>query len=52
VDHARAFSSGADRLVMKRFLGEALLTTDGEAHRQQRRLVQPAFHKRRVEGDN
>src|SRR5581483_1201925 len=31
-------------------LGEGLLTIEGEAHRQQRRLVQPAFHKKRVEG--
>jgi cytochrome P450 len=50
VDGARNFASGADRLLMKRFLGEALLTTDGDVHRQQRRLVQPAFHKKRVEG--
>jgi cytochrome P450 len=50
VDGARGFASGADRLLMKRFLGEALLTTDGDVHRQQRRLVQPAFHKKRVEG--
>ncbi|HEV8194883.1 MAG TPA: cytochrome P450, partial [Ktedonobacterales bacterium] len=50
VDHARGFSSGADRFIMKRFLGEALLTTDGDVHRQQRRLIQPAFHKKRVEG--
>ncbi len=50
VDHARGFSSGADRFIMKRFLGEALLTTDGDIHRQQRRLIQPAFHKKRVEG--
>jgi cytochrome P450 len=49
VDHARSFAAGADRHIMKRFLGEALLTTDGERHRQQRRLVQPAFHKKRVE---
>lgn len=27
-----------------------LLTIDGEQHRQQRRAVQPAFHKKRVEG--
>jgi cytochrome P450 len=50
VDGARTFASGADRLIMKRFLGEALLTTDGEVHRAQRRLVQPALHKKRVEG--
>ncbi len=31
-------------------LDEGLLTIDGEAHRQQRRAVQPAFHKKRVEG--
>ncbi len=29
---------------------EGLLTIDGEKHRQQRRAVQPAFHKKRVEG--
>ena len=31
-------------------LGDGLLTTDGDFHRQQRRLIQPAFHKQRVEG--
>ena len=30
-------------------LGDGLLTSDGDFHRQQRRLVQPAFHKQRVE---
>ncbi|HEU0027945.1 MAG TPA: cytochrome P450 [Ktedonobacterales bacterium] len=50
VDHAQAFDSGSQRDIMKRFLGEGLLTTDGEIHRRQRRLVQPAFHKKRVEG--
>lgn len=34
---------------LKNLLGDGLLTIDGEFHRQQRRLVQPAFHKRRVE---
>jgi len=32
----------------KRFLGEGLLTAEGDAHRRQRRLAQPAFHKERV----
>jgi cytochrome P450 len=50
VDHASGFDSGTPRDIMKRFLGDALLTTDGEIHRRQRRLVQPAFHKKRVEG--
>jgi cytochrome P450 len=49
VERARSFAAGADREIMKRFLGEALLTTDDPVHRQQRRLVQPAFHKKRVE---
>ena len=49
VDHAQNFGSGASRDVLKRLLGEALLTTDGEVHRRQRRLVQPAFHRKRVE---
>src|SRR5215471_12650683 len=32
------------------FANEGLLTIDGEKHRQQRHAVQPAFHKKRVEG--
>ncbi|HEV7216265.1 MAG TPA: cytochrome P450, partial [Chloroflexota bacterium] len=50
VEHARSFTSGSGRAEMRRLLGDGLLTTDGERHRQQRRQVQPAFHKRRVEG--
>jgi cytochrome P450 len=33
---------------VKLFLGDALLTMDGDAHRQQRKIVLPAFHKQRV----
>ncbi|HEY7789567.1 MAG TPA: cytochrome P450 [Vicinamibacterales bacterium] len=32
----------------KRLLGEGLLTSEGELHRRQRRLVQPAFHKPQI----
>ena len=49
VDQARGFAVATGRDMMRRFLGDALLTTDGDVHRQQRRLVQPAFHKKRVE---
>ena len=35
---------------LRLLLGDGLLTSDGDFHRQQRRLVQPAFHKHRVEG--
>jgi cytochrome P450 len=34
----------------KVLLGEGLLTSEGEFHRRQRRLVQPAFHRDRLVG--
>ena len=34
----------------KILLGEGLLTSEGEFHRRQRRLVQPAFHRDRLVG--
>jgi cytochrome P450 len=33
---------------LKLFLGESLLTTDGKSWLQQRRLMQPAFHRQRI----
>ncbi|HKV12643.1 MAG TPA: cytochrome P450, partial [Thermoanaerobaculia bacterium] len=30
--------------------GQGLLTSEGEFHKRQRRLIQPAFHRRRIEG--
>jgi cytochrome P450 len=36
--------------IMRRFLGIGLLTSEGEYHRQQRKLAQPAFHMRRIAG--
>ena len=35
--------SVANGAGLKTFLGDGLLTIDGDMHRQQRRLVQPAF---------
>jgi cytochrome P450 len=32
----------------KRLLGEGLLTSEGEAHLRQRRMIQPAFHRQRI----
>ena len=51
VEHPRDFSN---RGVLRNdsgdaFASEGLLTIDGEKHRQQRRAVQPAFHKKQVE---
>lgn len=55
-EHVRFFLVEKPRNFVKpglgnlRFLlGNGLLTSDGDFHRQQRRLVQPAFHKQRVE---
>ncbi len=51
VTHAAAFDKqhAAFRLL-SRVLGDALLTSDGERWRRQRRLVQPAFSKTRLTG--
>src|ERR671939_902371 len=34
--------------VSKRLLGEGLVTSEGEYHDRQRRIIQPAFHPTRV----
>lgn len=38
-----------DKDVLGRFLGKGLITSDGEFHKQQRKLVQPAFHMKRIQ---
>jgi cytochrome P450 len=48
VTHDRDFVKGKALERSKRMLGNGLLTSEGELHRRQRRLVQPAFHKRRI----
>jgi cytochrome P450 len=50
VTRARLFKKGRALERAKRLLGEGLLTAEGEAHLRQRRLVQPSFHRQRVEG--
>ena len=49
VERARSVGVG-ERPGLRMRLGASLLTTDGATHRRQRRLVQPAFHRKRVEG--
>ncbi|MFY1632291.1 cytochrome P450 [Solwaraspora sp. WMMB335] len=39
-----------DLRTLGRWMGKGLLTSDGEHHRRQRRLVQPAFRHRRMAG--
>lgn len=48
-EHPRDFTSNVFNATLEPLLGKGLLTIDGDLHRQQRRLVQPAFHKRRIE---
>ena len=49
-EHPRNFTKANRNSSLHQFLGDGLLTTEGDFHRQQRRLVQPAFHKKRVDG--
>jgi len=46
---ADAFWKGPALQNSKDVLGDGLLTAEGETHRSQRRLMQPAFHAKRVE---
>src|SRR5437764_4433029 len=49
VTHHQSFMKGRALQRAKRLLGEGLLTSEGEFHRRQRRLAQPAFHRQRIE---
>lgn len=48
VSEARKFRKGLALGKSRRLLGEGLLTSEGEFHLRQRRLVQPAFHRERI----
>jgi len=43
------FMKGPTMQVAKRLLGESLLTSEGEIHGRQRRLIQPVFHHQRID---
>jgi cytochrome P450 len=55
-DHVRELLAAHPRGVMKsqvlqeakRVLGEGLLTSEGETHRRNRRVIQPVFHHERI----
>ena len=49
VTRQRMFMKGRGLERAKRLIGEGLLTSEGAAHVRQRRLIQPAFHRDRVE---
>lgn len=48
VVNAHKFKKGRALQRSKRLLGEGLLTSEGEAHLRQRRMIQPAFHRQRI----
>lgn len=48
VTHDWNFVKGQGLRVSRPVLGRGLLTSEGELHRRQRRLVQPAFHTTRL----
>jgi cytochrome P450 len=50
VTQAGRFERGQmDYRILSRFLGNGLLTSEGEFHKRQRKLVQPAFHSKRIQ---
>ena len=45
----RNFVKGRPLEMAKELLGEGLLTSEGEFHKRQSRLIQPAFHRNAIE---
>ncbi|MGH7693384.1 MAG: cytochrome P450 [Gemmatimonadaceae bacterium] len=50
VTHQRNFKKGRALEQARLLLGNGLLTSEGDVHLRQRRLIQPAFHKQRIAG--
>lgn len=50
VDQAERFGrTSTHKRALSTVLGQGLIVIDGELHRRDRRLVQPAFHRKRIE---
>lgn len=49
IENARNFTQRETMNDLYEITGDGLFTIEGETHRQQRRLVQPAFHKKYIE---
>jgi cytochrome P450 len=50
VTNSKNFIKSRGLQMAKSVLGEGLLTSEGDFHRRQRRLAQPAFHRQRIAG--
>ncbi len=48
VNHYDNFLKGRGRTRSWKLIGQGILLSDGELHKRQRRLAQPAFHRQRV----
>jgi cytochrome P450 len=48
VTQQRNFRKGRGLERARKLLGDGLLTSEGETHLRQRRLIQPAFHRERI----
>src|SRR5215210_7927449 len=48
VSNSTRYAKARSTYWLKPLLGEGLLTSEGEFHLRQRRLVQPAFHRQRI----
>jgi cytochrome P450 len=44
------FEKGNSSRVFSKTLGNGLLTSEGDEHQHQRKMIQPAFHKKRIAG--
>ncbi|MEU4448285.1 cytochrome P450 [Actinosynnema sp. NPDC050801] len=50
VSNARNYERGRVFDKLRPFMGNGLVTSTGQRHRRQRRLMQPAFHRREITG--
>lgn len=50
VRNGRQVRKGRTLNTITVLLGDGLITSEGELHRRQRRLIQPAFHASRIRG--
>jgi len=47
--HHKKFIKGRPLEMAKSLLGEGILTSEGEIHRSHSRIIQPAFHRKKIE---
>lgn len=49
VKNHKSYHKDSGYTALRRVLGNGLLTNEGEHHLRQRRMIQPAFHKKRID---